>query len=129
MNKSNQEIIKDLKTRGFQIHVAHYRLAAIDFEVCREMNRYGMKNWRKIQDKVNPEFYLRSYFADNGYEISPRGGRCVITATDKHGAEFAGVAECSIQDNYCRSEGVRKALGRLVGILEKEKIENEPTFV
>ena len=129
MNKSNQEIISNLKNRGFEIHVAHYRVPAHDFQVCRELNRFGMKNWRKIQDKVNPGMYLRSYFMDNNCEISPRGGRCVVIATDKNGAEFVGIAECSIADNYCRSEGVRKALGRLIGVIGKDKVNNEPEYV
>lgn len=116
----NQEIIKGLKAQGYKVTVSHFRISTADFQVCKQLHEFGMKNWKKIQEKVIPSFELRSYFSETGYDISARGGRTEVSA-EKGDKLYYGIAECSLADNYCRQTGIQKALGRLISVMQKNE--------
>lgn len=118
-NKSNSEIITDLKAKGYRVTVSHFRISSADFATAKTMNELGVKNWAKIERLVCPTYLLRSAFSENGYDISPRGGRTEVRVVAPDGLEFYGEANCSLADNYCRNKGITMALGRLVGILQE----------
>jgi hypothetical protein len=52
----------------------------------------------------------------NGFNavILPRGGATQVEISTNDGKNHVGVSKCHLNDNFCRSEGVEKALERIV---------------
>ena len=80
----------------------------------------------KVQTTIAESFNLTDQIKLSselkGQDISPLGGITSVQIFDKNNSIVAeGKAQCVYTDNYCRSEGVKFALGRaLVGALGVE---------
>lgn len=95
--------VKEARQAGFKVRVGHFRIPVF----------FPMPSERQIEKRD-------LYFLDNRdlwqyCSMSPRGGKTIveISKDDKHSF---GVAYCQLVDNYCKKEGVCRALDRALGV-------------
>lgn len=98
--------------KKYQVRVTHYRIQ--DTRNCKpRVSGCDIKNIRNTEDIEHCAF-----ITGGDTEIAfPRGGITVAMIFFEHGGEFlyvAGMAHCSIKDNYNRSIGKNIALGRAI---------------
>jgi hypothetical protein len=91
--------LEQLKAGGYNVEIAHYRLAKTSF------TGLGHKNGTVL---------IRSKQSDrNSSKFLARGGKTVVTVTSPQNKIFTGVAFCHPNDNYCKREGILQALKKV----------------
>jgi len=105
-----QEIIVDLRSRGYEVDIRHERCTDEEIESVLLERQHG-------DPLAFPQTLPPSKIRDNGNVISPFGGKttCKITSGDKVVAQ--ATAHCAPIDQFKRHEGSIKALGRAISEL------------
>lgn len=94
-----KETVRSLRQDGWDVHVQHFRVL-----------RDGVLLGKPFKSLVLPNHLIYAEFG--GLKgVDPRGGRTALTIS-KDGKSFTGEALCMDTDNYCRKEGVGRALDR-----------------
>lgn len=83
-------------------------------KVFVEHKRYHPETWADGSGLVLRS--SRHILTDHGSlrDVSPRGGKTIVTIILSSGREVRGVATCSMRDNFSRSVGRKIALGRAI---------------
>lgn len=108
--------IADVRREGFRVKVNHYRFRNDDIRKVRSLavKYYNPNLLNKEQTRIakllNIEPFHASSFGD-GRDISSLGGVTEVIL-EKDGANYLGASHCALVDNYNRSEGIKRALGR-----------------
>ena len=99
--------IHELRKKGWKVRVGHHR----------KYFRYNRFSGRK-EEKILLRSEWQSLIDQNDvWYLSAMGGVTVITITvPDYDKDFAGVSECSDEEHYRRSTGVKKALARALSI-------------
>lgn len=118
MNKS----IADIRREGFRVKVNHYRFRNDDIKKVRSLavksydSNYLNKEQTRIAKLLNVEPFHASSFGD-GRNISSLGGVTEVIL-EKDGASYLGASHCALVDNYNRTNGITRALGRALNNVE-----------
>ena len=109
--------IRNLKSKGVQIKVVHYRYLNQDIEKIKKFEQrlsHGVKLTSKEQEALAEIFDFKLYPTSTilPKNASPRGGRTEVQLTFSDGSSAFGESHAVLSDNYEKSRGVSIALGR-----------------
>jgi hypothetical protein len=112
MKNNAGDAIKRAEKAGWTVNVRHYRYDNVDFDEMQAAVRLIKKAGGRLTKSVEAEI-RENYFYSRASPIdyAPRGGLTVVEIT-RGEVGFSGEALCSIEDNFNRQQGVKRALRR-----------------
>lgn len=101
--------VYELRKQGWKVRVGHHR------KYFRHDAFSGRKLEKLLLRKDHEEHYA-NFFLD------ARGGVTTVTITiPEYNRDFTGVSECSDQESYRKSTGLKKALARALACWVEDK--------
>lgn len=94
--------VHELRKQGFKVKVSHYRL----------FYRYCSWTGRRLE---NIAYGTTLEDAGMHYLLDQYGGRTVVELSSPDGKSYFGQSDCSKNDRYIKSFGLKKALLRAYG--------------
>lgn len=102
--------VRRLRELGYSVRVTHYRVYVNVDNVLEQLKRPSFNDIRvSFLELANMD-------ADLSMAL-PRGGRTVVEVVTPTGEEFIGESICSLEDQFCKREGVKRAIGRILKFL------------
>lgn len=126
--KNNSKIIKQLKKGGYAVHVRHLRAYETVAEKVINRSLYPEAEIFKLKEVGSGErVSRRSYRVKTDVLIRPsaRGGCTEVEVVASDGRRFIGYSNCSRSDNFCRREGVYRALKEALVNLKENRSYSE----
>lgn len=107
--------VKQLRELGYETNVTHYRLY-IDWDDVQAAM------WTNSSRNIRIKCKELATYESPGLDLAlPRGGKTVLTVTDKSGKQYQTVAHCRSDEQFNKKEGVKEAVKKLLVVLNEEE--------
>ena len=101
--------VYELRKQGFKVRVGHHR----------NYFRYDPFTGRKLEVTLLRKEHQEKF---PNYFLNANGGVTTVTITiPNYSGDFTGVAECSEQEHYVKSRGLKKALARALASYNEDR--------
>lgn len=101
--------VYELRKRGWKVRVGHHR----------KYFRYDSFSGRKFEKLLLRKDHEEQF---SNFFLASKGGVTTVTITiPEYDRDFTGVSECSNEESYIKSRGLKKALARALSCWAEEK--------
>lgn len=121
-----QKIIQDLKSKGAQVKVVHYRYLDQDIKKIKAFEQRLSHGYKQLTTNEHEalaqifDFKLYPTGKVSPKDVSPLGGRTEVEIIFQDGTHAFGEAYAVLPDNYEKRRGVNMALGRALKNAERK---------